>query len=257
MQDIQKNEPSNRITIDKVGIKGYVLPLNLGLVNGQTVGLINLYVNLSANERGTHMSRLIEALNEWDKEISTVSIRSLLQKVSSQLYCTRCFLEVSFPVFYTKLSPVTKKAGLMKQDVSLSFRYNFADDNLTVTHVFRFALSTVCPCSKAISHYGAHNQRGILTIEFTQSELCDINTFIFDIEHVDGIVQVYPLLKREDEKCVTEMGYDNPAFVEDIVRIIARYLSDVYGIKNYSVQSENFESIHAHNAYALISSTSD
>lgn len=256
MEDIQNNKDHRNIDIDQVGVKGIRYPITvLDKNNGkqQTVAKINMYVNLPRHYKGTHMSRFVEVLNEHSKRVSLQNFSEILDEVKSRLNAESAHMEITFPYFINKMAPVTGSEGLMEYKCTFKGYLNKGIDIVTIIHV---PISTLCPCSKEISDFGAHNQRGIVTLQVRFKKFIWIEDLIKLVEEAASS-EVYSVLKREDEKFVTEKAYQNPMFVEDIVRDIALKLNDDSNITWFAVESENFESIHNHNAYAYIEKHKD
>lgn len=251
MADVQSLADSRRLPIDKVGVKNVVYPITLRTPCGKpqtTVATIDMYVSLPHDRKGTHMSRFLEALNEHRDCIRPEQIITMCQDLRERLDAKEAHVRVEFTYFIEKLAPVSKQPGLMDYRVTFECASNGFDD-----FVMKVAApaASLCPCSKEISRYGAHNQRCEITAEVRfQGQLW--------IEDVVGILEkaasseLYSILKRPDEKFVTEAAYESPKFVEDIVRDAATALNRDERILWYRVRSENFESIHNHNAYAEI-----
>lgn len=252
MVDVQAAADSRKIAIDQVGIKAIRYPLQVrDRSDGvqRTIAVCNLYVSLPHHFKGTHMSRFVEILNGHDREVSVETLPEMLCEMVEKLEAGCGRIEMNFPYFIRKSAPISGVFSLMDYDVTL-----IGDiDNGHTTSTIRVVVpvTSLCPCSKKISARGAHNQRSHVTITVT------INRHLW-IEELVGIVeseascQVYGLLKRPDEKFVTEHAYDNPKFVEDMVRDVAARLQAEPRIDRYTVEAENFESIHNHSAYALI-----
>ncbi|MBW1980605.1 MAG: GTP cyclohydrolase I FolE2 [Deltaproteobacteria bacterium] len=251
--DIQNFRDHRNLNIDKVGVKNIRYPVTvLDRSHGrqQTVASINMYVNLPKEFKGTHMSRFIEILNEYHGEIHIRNYATILEAMKERLQAESAHLQISFPYFIEKLSPVSGSSGLMEYGVhltgSLSDQYGY--DLIVQVNV---PITTVCPCSKEISSFGAHNQRGIVRVAIRFKRFVWLEELIQLVES-EASCDVYSVLKRPDEKYVTEKAHLNPKFVEDVVRDIAARLEKDSNITWYSVDSENFESIHNHSAYALI-----
>jgi len=254
--DVQSSADSRQLPIDKVGIKSIRHPVKVLDKSGgiqHTIATFNMYVGLPHNFKGTHMSRFVEILNGREREISVESFEKMLREMVKRLEAETGHLEMSFPYFINKEAPVSKVKSLLDYEVTITGELLAGNRFRQTTRVVVPATS-LCPCSKKISERGAHNQRSHITISATT------NTFIW----IEDLVQVaesqasselYGLLKRPDEKLVTERAYDNPKFVEDIVRDVAGVLNADPRIEAYVVESENFESIHNHSAYALIEKT--
>jgi len=251
MEDIQNHLDYRNIDIDQVGVKGISYPvtvLDKNMGKQQTVARINMYVNLPRYYKGTHMSRFVEILNEHSNRISLQNFSEILGDMKRRLDAESAHMEITFPYFIKKMAPVSGSEGLMEYRCTFKGFLNSGCDLITIINV---PISTLCPCSKEISDYGAHNQRGEVTLQVRFKKFVWIEDLIHLVEESVSS-DVYSVLKREDEKFVTERAYDNPMFVEDVVREIARKLNNDPNITWFAVESENFESIHNHNAYAYI-----
>jgi GTP cyclohydrolase I len=253
LEDVQNQRDHRHIAINKVGIRNIKYPISVrdkAYKIQHTVADINLYVHLPEHFRGTHMSRFIEVLNEYQREIDIRNMDQILQSIREALHSQAAYLEVTFPYFIEKKAPVSGAKSLMEYQCSMvasQHREGEKDFILTV----RVPITTLCPCSKEISDRGAHNQRSLVTVSIRMDRLVWIEDLITLIETC-AVCDLYALLKREDEKFVTERAYDNPAFVEDIVREVAVQLQADERISWFTVESENMESIHNHNAYAYV-----
>lgn len=250
--DVQGSEDTRRIPIDKVGIKDIRHPVRIRDRSGgeqHTIANFNMYVNLPHNFKGTHMSRFVEILNEQEREISVRSFKDMIQDMKKRLAAESGHIEMSFPYFVEKTAPVSKVSSLMDYDVTFTGFVNGGKSSMTIKVVV--PVTSLCPCSKKISDYGAHNQRSHVTVSVRTQEFVWVEEIIDTVEG-QASSQLYGLLKRPDEKYVTETAYDNPKFVEDMVRDIAMQLNADERIIAYTVESENFESIHNHSAYAMI-----
>jgi GTP cyclohydrolase I len=255
MKDIQ-NEPDDRnIPIDKVGIKNLRYPITvLDRANAiqNTVASINMYVDLPHTTKGTHMSRFVEILHILRPEISVKSISVVLNQMKQHLNAASAHIEVTFPYFIEKRSPVSMSPGLMDYTCSI-FASSNPDNQIDLKSEVFVPISSVCPCSKEISDGGAHNQRGEVRLATRFKRFIWLEDMI-ELVEACASCEVYSILKRVDEKEVTERGFENPKFVEDVVRDIAQKLNDDDNIIWFSVSAENFESIHNHSAYAQIMS---
>jgi len=252
--DVQNQPDTRNIEIDKVGVKDISYPIGvLDRTGGvqRTVAHVNMYVNLPHQFKGTHMSRFVELLNEHCDNMTTTRIPRILRDMRSRLDAREAHIEVNFPYFILKQAPVSGAEGLMTYECTIR---GFASDDVMLEIEVKVPITALCPCSKAISTEGAHNQRGIVTVRFRQDRFVWIETVI-DIVESSASCDVYSVLKREDEKYVTEKAYQNPMFVEDVARKVAQNLCGVDGITWFSVEVENQESIHAHNAYAYLERT--
>ena len=251
MEDIQNHKDDRNIDIDQVGVKGIRYPITVldkNMGRQQTVAKINMYVNLPRYYKGTHMSRFVEILNEHSSRISLQNFSEILEEMKERLAAESAHMEITFPYFIKKMAPVSGSEGLMEYKCTFKGFLNSGSDLVTVIHV---PISTLCPCSKEISDYGAHNQRGEVKLQVRFKKFIWIEDLIQLVED-SASSDVYSVLKREDEKYVTERAFNNPKFVEDIVRDIAQKLNQDQNITWFAVESENFESIHNHNAYAYI-----
>ena len=253
LSDIQNARDHRNINIDKVGVKNIRYPITvLDRAHGgqQTVASINMYVNLPKEFKGTHMSRFIEILNEHHGEIHIRNFAAILETMKNRLQAESAHLEVTFPYFIEKQSPVSEASGLMEYGCRLVGSLGAESGHDLVAQV-SVPITTVCPCSKEISEFGAHNQRGIVRLAVRFKRFVWLEELIQFVE-AEASCDVYSVLKRPDEKYVTERAHDNPKFVEDVVRDIASRLEEDVNITWYSVDAENFESIHNHSAYAFI-----
>jgi len=256
MEDIQNNKDNRNIDIDQVGVKDIRYPITVldkNMGKQQTVGTINMYVNLPRYYKGTHMSRFVEILNEHSRRISLQNFSEILEEMKIRLNAISAHMEITFPYFIKKSAPVTGSEGLMEYKCTFKGSLNKGSDLITIIHV---PISTLCPCSKEISEHGAHNQRGEVRLQVRFKKFIWIEDLIKLVEK-SASCDVFSVLKREDEKYVTEQAYKNPMFVEDIVRDIAERLNKDSNITWFAVESENFESIHNHNAYAFIEKHKD
>ncbi len=251
MPDVQGSTDSRRVAIDKVGVKGVTYPITLRTKDGgtqTTVAKINMYVSLPHHKKGTHMSRFLEVLNQHAKPLTPACIGVVAREIKSRLEAEEAHLEITFTYFIEKKAPVTGSPGLMDYQVTFTATANGTTDFIMGV---KAPAASLCPCSKEISAYGAHNQR----CEIEARVRFDGEMWIEDlVTLLEGAASspVYAVLKRPDEKFVTEAAYDNPKFVEDIVRDLAVSLEKQPNLRWYSIASENFESIHSHNAYAQI-----
>ncbi len=250
--DTQNIQDTRHIAIDQVGIKDIRHPVVVSDRSGgeqHTIANFNMYVSLPHNFKGTHMSRFVEILNQHEYEITVKSFKRMLAEMTERLDAKEGHIEMSFPYFINKAAPISGVKSLM--DYQVSFIGEFNDEQSSVLVKVVVPVTTLCPCSKSISDYGAHNQRSHITICVRTKEFLWIEELIDMVEKVASC-ELYGLLKRPDEKYVTERAYDNPKFVEDIVRDVAVQFNHDNRISSYVVESENFESIHNHSAYAKI-----
>ncbi|MFT3847798.1 MAG: GTP cyclohydrolase FolE2 [Propionivibrio sp.] len=252
MVDVQGSADTRQIAINRVGIKSIRHPVRvLDRTGGvqHTIAVFNMYVSLPHNFKGTHMSRFVEILNSNEREISIESFPSMLRNMARKLEAETGHIEMNFPYFINKSAPVSGVQSLMDYDVTLTGEICHGEIVSTVKVVV--PVTSLCPCSKKISERGAHNQRSHVTVTATLNKLVWIEEIVQLVES-EASCELYGLLKRPDEKYVTERAYDNPKFVEDMVRDVAARLNAEPRIQSYVVESENFESIHNHSAYALI-----
>ena len=253
MKDVQNERDERNIPIDKVGIKNLRYPIRvLDRQNGSqhTVATINMYVDLPERYKGTHMSRFVEMLHLFRPEVSLRGITELLERMKEHLNAASAHIEVAFPYFIEKHAPISQAPGLMDYDCRFLGSSNHANKTDLVLEVI-VPISSVCPCSKEISEVGAHNQRGQVKLQARFKKFIWIEDMI-DLVESAASCDVFSVLKRVDEKHVTEKGFTNPKFVEDIVRDIAAVLREDHNITWFSVSAENFESIHNHSAFAHI-----
>ena len=252
MNDIQNQQDHRNINIKKVGVKGIKYPIIvLDRAQGtQAVNAaINMYVNLPHHFKGTHMSRFVEILNEFRGQINIKTFHGILDKVRERLHAESAHMEIEFSYFIEKAAPVSGARSLMEYRCSLCGHNDARKSDFLVGVVV--PVTTVCPCSREISDMGAHNQRGLVSVKVRFRKFFWIEDIIKIIEG-SASGEVYSLLKRPDEKYVTEKGYENPMFVEDVVRNVAEKLNQTDNFTWYSVEAENFESIHNHSAYAYV-----
>jgi len=250
--DVQNLADTRQIAIDRVGIKAIRHPVTVKEKTGavqRTVAMFNMYVHLPQHLKGTHMSRFIEILNENEIEVSVENIQAILNEVANRLEAESGHIEMTFPYFINKSAPVSGVKSLLDYEVSFICEIKHGQHDIKVKVLI--PVTSLCPCSKKISAYGAHNQRSHVTVTVSMQELMWIEDIIAMVE-AQASSELYGLLKRPDEKYVTERAYDNPKFVEDMVRDIAGAFNREPRIKHYIVECENFESIHNHSAYACI-----
>lgn len=252
--DIQSHTDHRRLAIQQVGVKSLRHPIRVLMHDGQaqsTIGTFDMFVNLAADQRGTHMSRFVELLHTLQDPVSVTSFNTLLQEMTHKLHAQCGYVTVTFPFFILKSAPVSGAKSFVDYEVTLKgeWRTHSAKTEIKVV----VPVTSLCPCSKAISEYGAHNQRSHITVTVELLADVPVETLISLIEQ-QASCELYGILKRADEKYVTERAYENPKFVEDLVRDIAAELKKDARIKRFVVESENFESIHNHSAYALLSS---
>jgi GTP cyclohydrolase I len=250
--DVQSSTDNRRIAINKVGIKNIRHPVRVqdrSAGEQHTIAWFNMYVNLPHHFKGTHMSRFVDILNRHEQELSVESFKQMLPEMTALLEAESGHIEMSFPYFVNKSAPVTGVQSLL--DYEVSFIGEIHGDDTTMTVKVIVPVTSLCPCSKKISDYGAHNQRSHVTVTAVIEDFIWVEDLI-DIIEAEASCELYGLLKRPDEKYVTEQAYENPKFVEDMVRDVAARLNAEPRIIDYVVESENFESIHNHSAYALV-----
>jgi len=253
LPDVQAFADSRAIAIDSVGIKGIKFPITVRALDGRTqpsIAEFDMYVGLASDVKGTHMSRFIELLESRTDAIDYSMVRRLLIDMVDRLGAQTGEVEIRFPYFIRKLAPVSRVESSLDHLVKIHARIDPVDGfrmNLQVTA----AVTSLCPCSKQISKYGAHNQRSHITIGADLLEPISIEEIVSIAERAASC-EIFGLLKRADEKFVTERAYENPKFVEDLVRDVAATLNADSRLHGFTVQAENFESIHNHSAYARI-----
>jgi GTP cyclohydrolase IB len=252
LDDMQSRRDHRELRIDKAGVRGLRFPIQVrDKANSvqNTVATIGMYVDLPKEFKGTHMSRFVEALNEHGNVIHVENIRDILHSLQKRLHSATSHLEIEFPYFMAKTSPVSRKQSLM--DYVARFDAAACGDEIDFVLTVKVHVTTLCPCSKAIARYGAHNQRGLVTVALRFKQIVWIEDVVAMVES-SASSELYALLKRQDEKYVTERAYENPVFVEDLVRNVALKLNAHPRVMWYRVEAENFESIHNHSAYACI-----
>ncbi len=252
LHDVQQQRDHRQLRIDKVGVRSLRFPIQLkdkARESQNTIATISMFVDLPKEFKGTHMSRFIEVLNAHGSIVHVDNIPEILQAMQKRLHSDNAHLEMEFPYFLTKKAPVTGKEGVL--DYTARFEANAAGKEIDFVLTVIVPVTTLCPCSKTISRYGAHNQRGHVTVQIRSSKSIWIEDLIELVEQ-SASSELYSLLKRPDEKFVTERAYENPVFVEDLVRNVAVRLNAHGDVTWYKVEAENFESIHNHNAYACI-----
>lgn len=252
--DVQNSPDSRQLAINKVGIKSIRHPVRVrdqddGIQH--VVATFNMYVHLPHHFKGTHMSRFVEILNAHEQEISIDSFEPMLRDMVARLDAESGYIEMQFPYFIRKEAPVTRVQSLL--DYEVTFIGEIRNGQYQLTMKVLVPVTSLCPCSKKISQYGAHNQRSHVVVTVTTQSRIWIEEIVRLVE-AQASCELYGLLKRPDEKYVTERAYDNPKFVEDMVRDVAARLQADQRVTAFEVEVENFESIHNHSAYALIAS---
>lgn len=251
LPDIQSSVDKRRISIDQVGVSGIRLPITvLDRDRGvqHTIGEFQITVDLRHNLKGTHMSRFIEEISNFNEGLSTKNIGRLAENIRKRFEAKNVTIYVTFPFFIIKKAPKSKTPALMEYTCKLYYSRKEKDDIVIQVDV---PVTTLCPCSKEISRFGAHNQRTIISLAVRYKRFIWIEDLI-KIAESAGSCEIYSLLKRVDEKYVTEKAYQNPMFVEDVVRKLAQRLNKDDNIRWFMVRAESMESIHNHNAFACI-----
>ncbi|WP_291510523.1 GTP cyclohydrolase FolE2 [Acidithiobacillus sp.] len=252
LEDVQGRADPRAIAIQRVGVKAVRHPLRISDRGGRiqhSIALCNMYVALPAHLKGTHMSRFLEILNQYPEPVGVANIDSFLEEVRHRLEAEEARVELRFPYFVNKKAPVSGVESLLDYEVEIQAERTAAGLRLELGVMV--PVTSLCPCSKSISDYGAHNQRSHVWVRADTRQTVWIEDIIDLVESVASC-QLYGLLKRPDEKFVTEYAYDHPKFVEDMVRDVALRLRQDRRIRRFTVSSENFESIHNHSAYAEI-----
>ena len=255
MMDVQNRPDDRNIEIQKVGVKGIrypVIVLDKARGTQPVNATINMYVNLPHQFKGTHMSRFVEILNTYRGQINLRTFQEILGTMRERLNARSAHMDIAFPYFIEKTAPVSGARSLMAYDCL------FSGENTAVKRDFLVGVTvpvtTVCPCSKEISTSGAHNQRSLLRLCLRFKKFFWIEDVIRLLEE-SASSEIYALLKRPDEKYVTEKAFERPMFVEDVVRTVAEKLNGIDNFTWYSIEAENIESIHNHSAYAYIEKT--
>ncbi|MEQ8799728.1 MAG: GTP cyclohydrolase FolE2 [Salinisphaeraceae bacterium] len=257
IEDVQGRPDPRRIPINQVGIRDIRHPVRIRERSGgdqHTVATFSMYVNLPHHFKGTHMSRFVEILNSHEREITVGSFRDMLHEMTQRLEADNGDIKMSFTYFIEKAAPATGVTSLM--DYEVTFRGEQKGDSSDMYVNVQVPVTTLCPCSKKISRYGAHNQRSHVNITVRADEFFWLEELI-ELAESQASSELYGILKRPDEKVVTERAYENPKFVEDLVRDIAAKLNEDERFRRYVVVAENFESIHNHSAYAKIERDKD
>ncbi|TAK91298.1 MAG: GTP cyclohydrolase I FolE2 [Burkholderiaceae bacterium] len=250
--DVQSSLDTRQLVIQRVGVKDIRYPVQIRTADGtvqSSVANISLFVHLPAEQKGTHMSRFIALLEARREPLDVAALKTLGAEMLERLEADNGHVEISYPYFITKRAPVSGVESLLDYDVSWLLDCNA--QGVRTTLQLKVPVTSLCPCSKKISEYGAHNQRSIVTITVELRGEMTVEQLVRQVED-QASCELYGLLKRPDEKYVTERAYDNPKFVEDLVRDVAGRLNAEPRIGHYVVEAENFESIHNHSAYALI-----
>ncbi|MBI4327330.1 MAG: GTP cyclohydrolase I FolE2 [Chloroflexi bacterium] len=252
LHDKQSERDHRELRIDKVGVRGLRFPVQVrdkAHTLQNTIATIGMYVDLPEEFKGTHMSRFIEVLNAHGGVVHVENITDILYAMQEKLKSSTAHLEMEFPFFLVKKAPVSGQESVM--DYTARFDATACGKEIDFVLTVQAGVTTLCPCSKAISKYSAHNQRGTVTVQLRSRKAIWIEEVIAVVES-SASSELFALLKRQDEKAVTERAYENPVFVEDLVRNVALQLNAHPDVTWYKVEAENYESIHNHNAYACI-----
>jgi len=251
LPDVQASHDLRNVAIARVGIRSLTHPVQVATATGSqsSVASFDMFVALPAQMKGTHMSRFIEVLGSFGEPLSAASMRTLMASMLARLEATRGEIEARLPYFITKSAPVSGVQSLM--DYRLTLRAEAGEDGVRVRQTVIVPVTSLCPCSKKISDYGAHNQRAHVVIGVELAAPMTVEEQV-RIAETAASSEMWALLKRPDEKYVTERAYDNPKFVEDVVRDVALVLNADERVVAYTVASENFEAIHNHSAYAMV-----
>jgi GTP cyclohydrolase I len=252
MKDTQSEQDTRNVPIDRVGVRSLRFPMRIRDRDHQeqhTVALVSLAVDLPHHHKGTHMSRFVEVLHSHGEVLDVKGITAMPRELLKRLHAEKAHVEFRFPYFRAKAAPVSKAIGLLDYGVIFEVNADAQGNDFVLT--VEVPVATLCPCSKAISERGAHNQRGIVTLAVRFTQPIWIEDLI-ELVEASASCELYSVLKRPDEKFVTEAAYDNPVFVEDVVRNVAIRARQHPDIKWFRVEAENFESIHNHNAFAIV-----
>lgn len=260
LADLQASESRQQLALEAVGISGLrhpVVVLDRLRAKQETVASVTMAVDLAASQRGAHLSRFLEVLSDAESELTVRTAQNLLAAITTQLGATTATIDAEFPYFIEKRAPVTGARGLL--DVACRFSFRGGIDAMDFVLTVTVPVTTLCPCSRAVSDYGAHNQRCAVTIavraaateEPADDEIVWIEDLV-DLAERHASAPIYPALKRPDERFVTMQAYDNPAFVEDVVRGIAEELAGDHRVAEFSVDASSDESIHNHRAFARV-----
>lgn len=254
LQDVQSDSDTRAVAINRVGVSRILLPMRYceNTVSCPATGEWKADTNLPADVRGTHMSRLMRILNDAAYDMSYDRFCSLPPELMQRLNASECRLSVRFTYFVRKNAPVSGEPGYLDADVLLT-AHNKNGSQRQIMQVIT-PITSLCPCSKAISQYGAHNQRSHVTLSLETDDTSLRIGDLFALTESGASCELYSVLKRADERHVTERAYNNPKFVEDIVRDLAVTLRRANNIRSYRIETENHESIHNHSAYAIIES---
>lgn len=254
MKDVQIDKPAHEISIERVGIKDIKYPVRILKKSNDyqhTIADFELSVFLPPNARGTHMSRFVSTIERYKQHIDGTKLKTILEDISKTFNTTHGYIKIIFPYFIEKRAPISHISSIMETECG--YKNSIENGKISTSLIVKVPVTTLCPCSKEISKYGAHNQRAIITLEVDEKDFIWFEDLIDLIERCASS-PIYPLLKREDEKYVTERAYENPKFVEDLVREIfyelkRKYISKISKVK---ITVESDESIHTHKAFAYM-----
>ena len=259
LPDVQAEVPAIAIALDEAGITGLRYPVTIHLTNGTTqatVGKVSIAANVASGTRGVHMSRFVECLHAWHRQISVATFADLLADIAERSAATSVVARLDFPIFLERSAPVSGNGALVAYDCAIVGR--LTEDGSSCELITRIPITSLCPCSREISDYGAHNQRGAIeaSVIINRTPEQDLDFVdVIELAGQSGSAPIYSLLKRTDERYVTMQAYENPAFVEDIARAVAVALQDDVRIVAGRIRVVNEESIHAHDAYAAVNWT--
>ena len=252
MVDVQSFKDDRNVAIQKVGVKGLRYPITLldkAEKYQHTTATVNLFADLPHDFKGTHMSRFIEIFEEYRSDLSMPNVIKMLKKLRIELNAQTTYTDIHFPYFIKKTAPVSEQTSIMNYECF--YEASCSEKGHRFIAGVIVSVQTVCPCSKAISDGGAHNQRGLVTLQVSLGPFFWFEDLIRIVEE-SGSSELFTLLKREDEKFITEKAYMQPRFVEDVVREVYLKVDALHRFPWFSVEAENFESIHNHSAYAYV-----
>ena len=251
MKDVQKQIDGRDVYLNQVGIKDFVVPMEFKTKEGQwisTAATVSLFVGLDARQKGTHMSRFVDIIQD-NRRMDLQHVRKILEATKEKLDSEASFVRMNFEYFIEKESPVTGRPSFF--NIGVEYRGSLVSDDFEFDMKVTTPVTTLCPCSKEISDYGAHNQRADVSIKVRMKKFLWIEDLV-NIAESSASSPVYSLLKRPDEKYVTELAYDNPRFVEDVCREAKLRVDKLEGVEEFCIEVESQESIHNHGAYAMV-----
>ncbi len=251
MKDVQSQQDTRGVYINKVGVKNLVFPIEIRNREGEwvsTAATISLFVGLNAQQKGTHMSRFVEIISRKHR-IDLMEMKTILEEMCEKLEAENSYIQLKFDYFIEKQAPVTGIPSLVNVGVEYSASLEKGDFEFDMR--VTTPITTLCPCSKEISDYSAHNQRADVSIQIRRKKFLWIEQLV-DIAEASSSSPVYSLLKRPDEKYVTEHAYDNPKFVEDVCREVKLRVDELENVREFCIEVESMESIHNHSAYAMV-----